>query len=71
LVQSVTCLNTGKVTSIVMDKERKTILAHNMGTSAMNVKRKKLSISKCLLLNKHILKPFHGMPHQTTASFLA
>lgn len=47
-----------------------TTLVNNLGAIAKIVERSKLSTSSYLLLNKHVLKSFHGMPHQATASFL-
>lgn len=43
-----------------------TTLVNNLSAIAKIVERSKLS----MLLNKHVLKSFHGMPHQATASFL-
>lgn len=47
-----------------------TALVNNLGAIAKIVERSKLSMSSYLLLNKHVLKSFPGMPHQATASFL-
>lgn len=54
----------------MIDKEMTATLINSLDALDKIVERNKLSTSYYLLLNKHILKSVHAMPHQATASFL-